>query len=137
MPPKNKLSVRALAIKNGYKSGLEDNIAKQLSSLGHPVDYETMKISWEDSMTRSYRPDFLLSNGVIIESKGRFLAGDRRKHLEIQKQHPELDIRFVFSNSGARYSKKTTKVKKTYADWCNANGFKWADKLVPEDWINE
>ena len=137
IPPKSKLSVRAQAIKNGYKSGLEDKVAAQLESLGLPVQYETMKISWDDHTTRSYTPDFPLQNGIIIETKGRFLAGDRRKHMEIQKQHPELDIRFVFSNSRATYSKKTTKNKKTYADWCEANNFKWADKLIPAEWLNE
>lgn len=137
MAPKNKLSVRALAIMHGYKSGLEDNIAKQLEELGEPVNYETMKISWEDYKVRSYTPDFPLANGIIIESKGRFLAGDRRKHLEVQRQHPELDIRFVFSNSKAYYSAKTTKNRKTYADWCDDNGFKYADKLIPQEWIDE
>lgn len=135
--PKKKPSVRALAIKNGYKSGLEDSIADQLKGLGIPVEYETVKILWDDHTTRSYRPDFKLPNGIIIESKGRFMASDRRKHIEVQKQHPELDIRFVFTNSKASYSKKTTKVKKTYSDWCDANGFKYADKLIPKEWIDE
>jgi hypothetical protein len=137
MPPKNKLSVRALAIMHGYKSGLEDNIAKQLEELGEPVNYETMKISWEDYKVRSYTPDFPLANGIIIESKGRFLAGDRRKHLEVQRQHPELDIRFVFSNSKAYYSAASTKNRKTYGDWCDANDFKYADRLIPQEWIDE
>jgi hypothetical protein len=137
MPPKNKLSVRALAILHGYKSGLEDNIAEQLEALGKPVNYETRKIKWEDYKLRSYTPDFELDNGIIIESKGRFLAGDRRKHLEVQRQHPELDIRFVFSNSKVYYSAKTTKNRKTYGDWCDANGFKYADKLIPQEWIDE
>ena len=33
----------------------------------------------------TYTPDFVLPNGVIIETKGRFVAADRRKHLEIKK----------------------------------------------------
>jgi hypothetical protein len=126
MPPKNKLSRRALAIKNGYKSGL-----------GKPVNYETRKIKWDDHMLRSYTPDFNLDNGVIIESKGRFTAADRRKHVEIQRQYPELDIRFVFTNSRSYYSAKTTSNRKTYGDWCDANGFKYADKLIPQEWIDE
>ena len=137
MAAKSKLSTRALAIMHGYKSGLEDNLAEQLKELGEPVNYETMKISWEDFKVRKYTPDFVLVNGIIIESKGRFLAGDRRKHLEVQKQHPELDIRFVFSNSKAYYSAASTKNRKTYGDWCDANGFKYADKLIPQEWIDE
>jgi len=137
MPPKNTLPRRALAIKHGYKSGLEDDIADQLTELGEPVNYETRKINWEDYKVRSYTPDFNLANGIIIESKGLFVAADRRKHLEIQRQHPDLDIRFVFTNSKAYYSAKTTKNRKTYGDWCDANGFKYSDKLIPKEWINE
>ena len=137
MPPKNKLSRRALAILHGYKSGLEDDIAEQLTELGEPVEYEKEKIIWEDYTVRSYTPDFQLANGIIIESKGRFLTADRKKHLAVQKQHPDKDIRFVFSNSRAYYSAKTTKNRKTYGDWCDANGFKYADKLIPQEWIDE
>ena len=44
----------------------------------------------------------MLYNGIIIETKGRFTAADRRKHLLVRKQHPHLDIRFVFENSNAK-----------------------------------
>ena len=40
---------------------------------------------------------------------------DRRKHLAIQKQHPELDIRFVFSNAQAKLYKGS---KTRYSGWC-------------------
>ena len=76
----------------------------------------------------------MLPNGIIVESKGRFVVADRKKHLYVQKQHPDLDIRFVFSNSKAKISKGS---KTTYADWCSKNRFLFADKLIPEEWINE
>lgn len=130
-----KLSVRALAIKNGYRSGLEDKISDQLEALSVPFDYEKLKISYEVNETRTYTPDFkILANGIIIESKGRFVASDRKKHLLVQKQRPEYDIRFVFSNSRAKISKRS---KTSYADWCIKNGFMFADKLIPEQWIEE
>ena len=47
-------------------------------------------------MFRLYKPDFVLNNGIIIEAKGWFKARDRVKHLLIQEQYPELDIRFCF-----------------------------------------
>jgi hypothetical protein len=81
-----------------------------------------------------YTPDFVLENGIIIESKGRFLTEDRQKHLLIQKQHPHLDIRFVFSNSRTKISKRSST---TYADWCTKNGFKFADKDIPDSWLQE
>ena len=92
------------ALKHGYRSGLEMKISDYLKELDIPVVYEAIKIEWEDLMYRTYTPDFVLPNGIIIESKGRFTAADRRKHIEIKKQHPKLDIRFVFYNSRNKLS---------------------------------
>lgn len=122
------------AIKNGYRSGLEDKISEQLKSLSVPVKYEELKISYQVNETRTYTPDFELPNGIIIESKGRFVAADRKKHLLVKQQRPTLDIRFVFSNSKAKINKGS---KTSYADWCNKFGFQYSDKLIPERWINE
>lgn len=69
---------------------------------------------------------------LIIETKGRFVTADRQKHLLIKKQHPDLDIRFLFQNSRARISKTS---KTTYADWCRKHGFIYADKVIPEEWL--
>ena len=102
-------------IKYGYRSGLESKVSKQLEDLGVDFGYETFKIEYEVHEFRKYTPDFLLSNGIIVETKGRFIAADRKKHLLIQKQHPDLDIRFVFSNSKAKLNKGA---KSTYAQWC-------------------
>ena len=72
---------RRRAIKAGYRSGLEEDISIELIEKGVQFTYEKLKISWLDSKTRTYTPDFvLLENGIIIESKGRFTSEDRRKH---------------------------------------------------------
>ena len=126
--------VRQRALNAGYRSGLEETISLQLTSLSVPVLYETEKIKYEVNEVRTYTPDFKLPNGIIIESKGRFVAADRKKHLLIQKQHIFLDIRFVFSNSKAKLTKGS---KTTYGDWCDKHGFLYADKLIPEEWIKE
>ena len=42
-----------------------------------------------------------------------FTAADRRKHLAIKRQHPKLDIRFVFENSRRKLRKGA---KSTYGD---------------------
>jgi len=128
------LTTRQRAIKAGYRSGLEETISTQLKVLKVPVKYETEKIKYEVNEVRTYTPDFILPNNIIIESKGRFVAADRKKHLLVKKQHKELDIRFVFSNSRAKISKGS---KTTYADWCIKNGFLYADKLIPIEWIKE
>jgi hypothetical protein len=122
------------ALKHGYRSGLEDRITEQLKGLSVPFKYEEFKIKYEVHEIRTYTPDFELPNGIIIESKGRFVQADRKKHLLVKKQHPELDIRFVFSNSRAKISKGS---KTSYGDWCDKNGYIYADKLIPEDWIKE
>mgnify|MGYP001560653513 CR=1 FL=1 len=119
--------------KYGYRSGLEDRISEQLKSLSVLFKYEEFKIKYEVNETRTYTPDFELPNGIIIESKGRFVPADRKKHLLVKKQHPELDIRFVFSNSRAKITKGS---KTSYGDWCEKHGFMYADKLIPEEWVS-
>ena len=123
---------RQHAIKNGYRSGLEDDISEQLKGLDVPFKYEELKIKYQVNETRTYTPDFELPNGIIIESKGRFVSADRKKHLKVKEQYPKLDIRFVFSNSRGKINKGS---KTTYAMWCDKYGFKYADKEIPEKWL--
>jgi len=128
-------AVRQRAIAEGYRSGLEEVTAQYLTSKGVGYKYEELVIGYTEPVkTRKYTPDFELENGIIIETKGRFLTSDRQKHLLIKKQFPQYDIRFVFSNSKARLSKIS---KTTYAMWCEKNGFKFADKVVPDEWLKE
>ncbi len=122
------------ALKNGYRSGLEHKLSLYLKSLKYKFTYETIKIEWQDLAYRTYTPDFILKNGIIIETKGRFIAADRRKHLAIKKQHPSLDIRFVFENSRNKLRKGA---KSTYAQWCIKYGFRYYDRIIPEDWLKE
>ena len=123
---------RRHAIKNGYRSGLEDDISEQLKGLDVPFKYEELKIKYQVNEVRTYTPDFELFNGIIIESKGRFVSADRKKHLKVKEQYPKLDIRFVFSNSKGKINKGS---KTTYAMWCDKYGFKYADKEVPDKWL--
>ena len=126
--------VRREALKHGYRSGLEHKISEYLKLLKHKYEYESIKIEWEDLRYRTYTPDFELDNGIIIETKGIFSAADRRKHIEIQRQHPKLDIRFVFSNAKAKLYKGA---KSRYCDWCEQKNFKWAHRVIPEGWLLE
>ena len=120
---------------HGFRSGLEDKVSQQLLDEGVPVKYEEMYIEYtRPQSSHKYTPDFELPNGIIIETKGRFMVSDRKKHLLIKEQHPELDIRFVFSNSKAKINKNS---KTTYALWCTKNGFKFADKLIPLAWLKD
>lgn len=126
---------RKAAIKHGYRSGLEDDIAQQLDAMRVKYTYEELKISYTvPTSQHKYTADFVLPNGIVIESKGRFVTADRKKHLLIKQQYPELDLRFVFSNPRCKISKIS---KTTYGDWCDKNGFKYSTKMIPEEWINE
>lgn len=128
------MSNKSYGLKHGYRSGLEDKIAKQLEEAGIPYKYEQRKIEYRVEKTSKYTPDFELPNGIIVETKGRFVVADRMKHLLVKEQHPDLDIRFVFSNSKVKLSKTS---KTTYAQWADKHSFKWADKLIPKEWLEE
>ena len=122
------------ARKNGYRSGLEQSVSEKLTQLKIKFLYEAVKIEWEDLAYRTYTPDFVLHNGIIIETKGMFTAADRRKHIAISKQPPQLDIRFVFENSRRKLRKGA---KSSYAEWCIKHSFKYYDRIIPEDWLKE
>jgi hypothetical protein len=124
-----------VAKKYGFKSGLEETISQQIESQGIKVEYETEKVPYIiPASNHNYSPDFKLPNGIRVETKGRFVAADRKKHLLVKEHNPHMDIRFVFSNSKNKISKNS---KTTYGDWCEKNGYKYADKLIPNEWFLE
>lgn len=133
--PRYRSSAHAGAVL-GFRSGLEEAFAKALTAQGVPFDFEQHKVKYVvPSRVATYTPDFLLRhNGIIVETKGRFEAADREKHLLVRAQHPDLDIRFVFSRSK---SPIRTGSPTTYADWCNTHGFLFADKTIPQAWLTE
>jgi len=135
MTKKTKRTSKSVGLVQGFRSGLEKSIAKALSGMGVPFSYESSVIRYVKPVTKHrYTPDFFLDNYIIIESKGRFLPEDRKKHLLVQAQHPDLDIRFVFSNANSRLNKTSNT---TYAMWCEKNGFMYANKMIPQAWIDE
>lgn len=123
------------AIKGGWRSGLEEAVAKFLNHLKVAFTYEKFTVKYTEPETRHrYTPDFILPNGIIVETKGRFQAKDRKKHKLVKAQHPDLDIRFVFSRSQQPINKQS---HTTYAKWCKDHGFLYADRMIPMAWINE
>jgi hypothetical protein len=119
---------------NRYRSGLEKVVAEYLKQNKKNFRYEDLKIEWKDLRYRTYTPDFILDNGIIVETKGIFDNEDRRKHLAVREQHPELDIRLVFSNARAKLYKGS---KTTYAMWCEKNNFLYSHRVIPPDWLEE
>jgi len=127
-----------------YKSGLEDNLAQQLEEEGIEFSYESLKIPYQvPARDSEYIPDFILGkSNIIIEGKGRFghrgnnkaATAERQKMILVKRQHPDLDIRFVFDNPNLPIYKGS---KTTYAKWATSNGFPWAAKRIPDEWLKE
>jgi len=126
------------AKKHGYRSGLEKTVADQIKKRGLVVKYEdpSSRISFtQPAIDRTYTPDFILPNGIVVETKGRFTLEDRKKHIWIKEQYGDRhDIRFVFSNSRSKIRKGS---KTSYGDWCIKHGFQYADKQIPDKWFKE
>ena len=132
---KRKSKIRANAIKHGYRSGFEHKVADQLNESKIKFEYETTVIPYIKPETKhTYTIDFTLPNGILVETKGRWVPEDRKKHLLIKKQHPELDIRIVFMSGKTKIRKGS---KTTYGMFCDKNGIKWAEKEIPTSWFSD
>ena len=115
-----------------YRSQFEANFARNLRERKITSLYEQDKIQYIPK-PRTYTPDFYTKEGdFYVETKGRFFATDRTKHLLIKEQHPDIDIRFVFLNAKNRLDKRS---RTTYAQWCEKNGFLYSEKRMPEEWM--
>lgn len=144
MTTKRRNPAQQVGLKYGFRSGLEKDNAADLSKAGVSFSYEEMKLEYVKPERRSkYTPDFVITTRpcgtprvkpLIVETKGRFMVEDRQKHLLIKRQHPHLDIRFVFNNPKAKISKTS---KTTYASWCDKHGFLFAKARVPREWLEE
>ena len=116
-----------------YRSSFEAQLAEQIAQAGLPIQYESQKLHYEFPAVRKiYRPDFILPNGILIEAKGLFTAADRKKLLAVRECNPGIDLRIVlqYPNTLLRKGSPTR-----YADWCDKNGFLWAAKWIPEEWL--
>ncbi len=136
MTKRGEITLRGQTIK--YAGGLEESMLKQLDEKlpkGLAIIYEPGLIRFPVPAKKGwYKPDFCLPNGIIVEGKGQFVSKERQKFLHVKAAHPDLDIRFVFSNPNAKIGKKS---ETTYAKWCEYNGFKYAKKVIPQEWIDE
>lgn len=117
---------------DGFRSGSEKRTSDYLNKKQIPYAYEPEALKYIITKNATYTPDFVLECGIILEVKGWFRSKDRTKHLNIRKDRPDLDIRFVFDNPNAKLSKTSST---TYAKWCEKKGFKYCKgPTIPEEW---
>ena len=130
---RTSLTSKQVGLKYGFRSGLESRVAEELEQRQIIFSYEETKLKYlKPAKVHTYTPDFYLSkHKIFVETKGLFTSADRQKMRLVKEQHPSLDIRFVFSNSKSRISKRSST---TYGMWCNKYGFEYADKEIPEEW---
>lgn len=135
MVGKSKSFFQRKHLQAAYRSGLEFAVAGALAAAGIAYGYEAVKVPFtQPAKSRTYCPDFLLPNGIVAETKGLWDADDRAKIKLIREQHPNLELRMVFSNPNAKIRKGSPT---TYAHVCEKLGIKYAKKEVPEEWITE
>lgn len=120
------------------RSKLELKFEDILKEFEAEYDYEVSKIPYTIPESQHiYTVDWTLLNGVYIETKG-YLSdhAERNKYVLIKKQHPTLDLRFVFDNP----NKLCGGTKMTHAAWATKNGFKWCGIKDTEQiisWVKE
>jgi hypothetical protein len=116
---------------DGFRSGFEGQVAKQLTASGNQWSYESQ--SFDLLIPRSYTPDFFLDNGVVLEVKGYFDAEDRRLIKLFREQHPDVDLRMVLQKP---HQKLTKTGRMTYATWCERYSVPWCEgSLIPKSWL--
>jgi len=114
-----------------YRSGLERNVAFDLTQRGIDFQYEHERIPYV--VERKYLPDFQLPNGLYIEAKGWFRDEDCRKMRLLKAQYPEKEFRFLFQNINTKVQSK----RFTNAQWCEKYNFKYCEGKVPDAWLEE
>ena len=134
--PPLKSKVRAAALALGFRSGLEERVADSLRFReieGFTYEQHTVPYTVPARVSR-YTPDFVLPNGIVVETKGRWVTEDRQKIALVRGQYPDLDLRIVFQNPNAKISKAS---KTSYADICVKLGIPFAPKDIPTSWLKE
>lgn len=116
---------------DGFRSGFESKVAKDLTDNGVYWEYEQRK--FDLVIPRSYTPDFVLGNGVVLEVKGYFDAEDRRLIKLFREQHPGVDLRMVLQKPHQKLQKGG---RMDYAGWCEKYNVPWCEgPSLPQDWV--
>lgn len=123
------------------RSKFEDEFEKDLVSRGADYSYESETLTYKyvipaREKTERYTPDFPITTKsgkkIYIETKGILTAENRKKYLRV-KELLGIDLRFVFQRNNKIYKGSNT----TYCEWAEKNGFLWAMKTIPDEWLME
>lgn len=125
--PKNK--------KPNFRSKFEERIWDVALQNKKKMEYEPAKPRIPYVISYTYRPDFVLPNGIIIEAKGYLRPRDRTKMRKVKEHNPELDIRFVFQDARKQLTK--SKNSEMYWQWAERIGYPWAEGTIPLEWWKE
>lgn len=123
---------------NGDKcrSRYERDIVQHAIDLELPYEYEPITLGYQSSIVkgactacgaagravvqrRTYTPDLVLPNGIVVEIKGKFDASKRNLMRQLVRCNPDVDIRFIFMRDN-RFG--AAKNRKRYSDWARALG---------------
>jgi hypothetical protein len=116
-----------------YKSKWEVEVAEQLEKQGIPLHYEEDVIQYTiPESNNKYHPDFRISKDVFLEAKGKWVAQDRKKHLLLKEQHPDIKIYIIFQNANQKIRKGS---KTSYGDWATKHGIEWSHKVIKKEWL--
>ena len=132
---RKKITADAAGRKHGWRSGLEKKMQDKLQELGIDDNYESKTFEYIVPETKhKYTPDFPVSPHIVIETKGLWEVDDRMKMLRLKEQYPEIEFRMFFQNAQKKIKKGS---KTSYADYCDKYGLKWAEKTLPQEWIDD
>jgi hypothetical protein len=128
--------------KTKYRSHFEQLVAEQLEAEGVAFVFEGKTLIYEAfHIKRKCIPDFyIMTTGALVEAKGLLRREDRMKWVLVKQANPDADIRFVFWKAQQSIESGDCwdgKAWPTYAEWAEAQGFLWAERKVPEEWIRE
>lgn len=118
-----------------FRSKFEKELYNNARKRKKDLDYEPSSPVVTYTVSNRYIPDFVLPNGIIVEAKGYFKPKDRAKMLNVARNNPDLDIRFVFQRANNRLTKSPNSMM--YWQWAEKHRFEWSEGYIPDSWWEE